>query len=137
MMVELLEKAGCVLEEDPSYDPIRKPLPFLEKRLSPAEVKERLDASGPEQLICRCEQVPRAVIEETLKRGIPINSVDAIKRRTRASMGACQGGFCRGRFMKVVKELTGKDLDPRTDIEKEGVKRVNRAEFLEYYKEHG
>ena len=39
--------------------------------------------------------------------------------------------------MKVVKDITGKDLDPRTDIEKEGVKRVNRAEFLEYYKEHG
>jgi len=137
MMVELLEKAGCPLEEDPTYNPIRQPLPFLEERLSPAEVKERLNASGPEQLICRCEQVPRAVIEETLNRGIPINSVDAIKRRTRASMGACQGGFCRGRFMKVVKEITGKDLDPRTDIEKEGVKRVNRAEFLEYYKEHG
>ena len=126
-----------LLEEDPGYDPIRKPLPFLEERLSAAEVKERLNAAGPEQLICRCEQVPRAVIEEVLKRGIPINSVDAIKRRTRASMGACQGGFCRGRFMKVVKDLTGQDLDPRTDIEKEGVTRVNRAEFLAYYQEHG
>ena len=125
------------MEDDPTYDPIRKPLPFLEERLSAAEVKERLNAEGPEQLICRCEQVPRAVIEETLKRGIPIHSVDAIKRRTRASMGACQGGFCRGRFMKVVKEITGEDLDPRTDIETEGVKRVNRAELLEYYKEHG
>ena len=129
----MLEKAGCVLEEDPSYDPIRKPLPFLQERLSPAEVKERLNAEGPQQLICRCEQVPRAVIEEILKRGIPIHSVDAIKRRTRASMGACQGGFCRGRFLKVVKEITGEDLDPRTDIEKEGVKRVSRTEFLEHY----
>ena len=131
------EKTCGVLEEDPSYDPIRKPLPFLENRLSPAEVKERLEIAGPEQLICRCEQVSRAVIEETLKRGIPIHSVDAIKRRTRASMGACQGGFCRGRFLKVVKELTGRDLDPRTDIEKEGVKRVSRAEFLDYYGRQG
>lgn len=137
MMVELLEKAGCPLEEDPSYDPIRPPYPHLENRLSPAEVKERLNASGPQQLICRCEQVPRAVIEEALNRGIPIHSVDAIKRRTRASMGACQGGFCRPRFMKVVKDITGQDLDPRTDIEKEGVTRVNRAEFLAYYQEHG
>ena len=136
MMVELLKKTGCPLEEDPSYDPIRKPLPFLKHRLSPTEVKERLNAHGPEQLICRCEQVPRAVIEEALSRGIPINSVDAIKRRTRASMGACQGGFCRGRFMKVVKDITGKDLDPRTDIEKEGIHRVNRAEFLAYYQEN-
>lgn len=136
MVVELLEKAGCPLEEDPSYDPIRPPLPHLEQRLDPAELKARLNASGPEQIICRCEQVPRAVIEEALKRGIPINSVDAIKRRTRASMGACQGGFCRPRFMKVVKDLTGKEPDPRTDIEKEGVTRVNRAEFLAYYNSH-
>ena len=124
------------MEEDPSYDPVRKPLPFLKDRLTPAEVKERLSADGPEQLICRCEQIPRAVIEEILKRGIPINSVDAIKRRTRASMGACQGGFCRARFLQVVKEVTGKDLDPRTDIEKEGVHRVNRAEFLAHYQEN-
>lgn len=136
-MVELLEKAGCPLEEDPSYDPIRKPLPFLKEPLNPSEVKEGLNAEGPQQLICRCEQVPRAVIEEVLRREIPIHSVDAIKRRTRASMGTCQGGFCRPRFLKVVKEITGKDLDPRTDIEKEEVTRVNRAEFLEYYTEHG
>lgn len=136
LMVELLEKAGCPLEEDPSYDPIRPALPHLEKTLSPAEVKERLNVQGPDQLICRCEQVPRAAIEEALNRRIPINSVDAIKRRTRASMGACQGGFCRARFRNVVKEVTGKDLDPRTDIEKEGVTRVGRAEFLAYYQEH-
>ncbi len=137
MVAELLEKAGCQLQEDPNYDPIRKPLPHLQKELSPAEVNERLNSSGPEQIICRCEQVPRAVIEEALNRGIPINSVDALKRRTRASMGFCQGAFCRPRFLQVVKEVTGRDLDPRTDIEKEGVTRVNKAEFLAYYKEHG
>jgi len=137
MMVELLEKAGCPLEEDPSYDPIRRPLPHLNERLSPAEVNERLNISGPEQIICRCEQVPRAVIEEALSRGVPIHSVDALKRRTRASMGFCQGAFCRPRFLQVVKEITGKELDPRTDIEKEGITRVNKAEFLAYYKEYG
>lgn len=137
MMVELLEKAGCPLEEDPDYNPIRKPLSHLEKRLSPTEVNERLEISGSEQIICRCEQVPRGVIEDVLSRGIPIHSVDAVKRRTRASMGFCQGAFCRPRFLQVVKEITGKELDPRTDIEKEGIKRVNRMEFLNYYKEHG
>ena len=40
-VIELLENAGCVLEEDPNYDPIRKPLPHLDKRLTPAEIKER------------------------------------------------------------------------------------------------
>lgn len=136
-MVQLLEKAGCPLVEDPPYVPIRKPLPHLKQPLSPEEVKERLETEGPEQIICRCEQVTRATIEDALNRGIPIHSVDAIKRRTRASMGACQGGFCRARFRKVFKDITGEDLDPRTDIETDGVKRVNRAEFLEYYKEHG
>ena len=136
MMVELLEKAGCQLEEDPSYDPVRLPLPQVKEQLTPDQVAERLHTAGPDQLICRCEQVPRAAIEEALKRGIPIHSVDALKRRTRASMGACQGGFCRARFINAVKEITGEELDPRTDIEKEGVRRVSRLEFLKYYKEH-
>ena len=39
------------------------------------------------------------------------NSLDAIKRRTRAGMGRCQGGFC---FMKVM-ELIAKERNISID----------------------
>ena len=46
-----------------------------------------------------CEKITKGDIVAVLKRPIKIRSVDAVKRRTNAGMGLCQGGFC---FTKVV-----------------------------------
>ena len=46
------------------------------------------------EIICRCEQVSKAEIIQALNSPLKPTSVDAIKRRTRAGMGRCQGGFC-------------------------------------------
>ncbi len=55
-------------------------------------------------IVCRCENVSLGEIRETLHREIPINSLDAIKRRTRAGMGRCQGGFCTPKIMEIISE---------------------------------
>ncbi|RLF41221.1 MAG: FAD/NAD(P)-binding oxidoreductase, partial [Thermoplasmata archaeon] len=34
-------------------------------------------------------------------------TIDAIKRRTRAGMGRCQGGFCLPRVVKIISRETG------------------------------
>lgn len=54
------------------------------------------------RLICRCEQVTEAEIIDALHRPIPARSIDAVKRRTRAGMGRCQGGFCSPRVMEII-----------------------------------
>ena len=54
------------------------------------------------RIICRCETVSEGEILDALSRGIPINSLDAIKRRSRAGMGRCQGGFCAPRIMEII-----------------------------------
>lgn len=51
------------------------------------------------EIVCKCEKITKGDIVAVLKRPIKIHSVDAIKRRTDAGMGICQGGFC---FTKVV-----------------------------------
>lgn len=43
-------------------------------------------------IICRCEQVTAAAIEEALAMGA--ESVNGIKQLTRAGMGMCQGRVC-------------------------------------------
>jgi NAD(P)H-nitrite reductase large subunit len=43
-------------------------------------------------VICRCEGVTRATIEAALQRGAA--TLGAVKRRTRAGMGRCQGRYC-------------------------------------------
>ena len=55
-------------------------------------------------VVCRCETVSAGEISASLKRNIPVKSLDAIKRRTRACMGKCQGGFCTPRIMEIINQ---------------------------------
>ena len=103
--------------------------------LPASEIPPLLEKTGPERMICRCEQVAQATILEAMRRGIPVTSVDGVKRRTRASMGFCQGAFCRPRFIQLMEQERGEAVDPRTDAEKAGLHRVNKAEFLNYLKD--
>jgi glycerol-3-phosphate dehydrogenase len=53
-------------------------------------------------IVCRCEKVSEGEVVDALHGGIPAKSVDAIKRRTRAGMGRCQGGFCMPRVLEII-----------------------------------
>lgn len=56
-------------------------------------------------LICRCEEVGATDVVSALQHGAL--TVDDIKRRTRAGMGACQGIFCIPAVAAMVAESTG------------------------------
>ena len=136
LVVEILEKEGLELTKNPDYNPYRKPYKDRGKAwLKQEELKERLVIDGEGQIICRCEQVQKSTILDALSRGIPVNTVDGIKRRVRPGMGACQGNFCRSRVVKVMEEFYGRQINPKTDIEVKGDTRVGRKEFLESLKE--
>ena len=55
-------------------------------------------------LICRCEQVTEAEILDAIHRPVGARSLDGVKRRTRAGMGRCQGGFCSTRVLEILCE---------------------------------
>ena len=73
--------------------PLRE-LPFDEQRA----IVEKNSAYG--QIICRCEQISEGEIIEAIRRGA--RSLDGVKRRVRAGMGRCQGGFCAPRVMEIL-----------------------------------
>jgi len=56
------------------------------------------------EIICRCEKVSKGEIIRAIHRPVPAKSLDAIKRRTRAGMGRCQGGFCSPRVLRILSE---------------------------------
>ncbi|MBM7581790.1 glycerol-3-phosphate dehydrogenase [Caldicoprobacter guelmensis] len=69
------------------------------------------------RIVCRCEMVTEGEIVEALHRNPPALTLDAIKRRTRAGMGRCQGGFCTPRIMEIME----RELDiPMEQITKKG-----------------
>jgi len=87
-----------------------------------SEVKDfiGLPLGDPERVVCRCEQVTEATIADALERGIPIDSLDAVKRRTRAGMGACQGKFCGPRVKELIGRKTGlQDNDIEEPVKKD------------------
>ena len=68
-------------------------------------------------IVCRCEVVTEAEIREAIRRPVGARTVDGVKRRTRAGMGRCQGGFCSPRVAQILADETGVSLK---EITKDG-----------------
>ncbi len=106
-LVEHLGESGLVLAENPDFDPVRAPIPEF-RRLSDEE-REALVREDPAfgRVICRCETITEGEILAAIRRNPPARSVDAIKRRTRAGMGRCQGGFCGPQVVELLSRELG------------------------------
>ncbi len=61
------------------------------------------------QIVCRCELITLAQIKEAIHRPLGATTLDAIKRRTRAGSGRCQGGFCAPRIVEILSKELKKD----------------------------
>jgi glycerol-3-phosphate dehydrogenase len=109
---ELVDK-GYIPKRKRSFHPYRSAITLPGELRRPAEIKDDLNrpVGDPQRIVCRCEQVKEPVIIDALERNIPIDSLDAIKRRTRAGMGACQGRFCRPRVTQLIVEHTNLSED--------------------------
>ncbi len=54
------------------------------------------------KIVCRCETITEGEIVDAIHSIIPARSVDAVKRRLRAGMGRCQGGFCGPKVLEIL-----------------------------------
>lgn len=54
------------------------------------------------RIICRCEHISEGEILDAIHRPCGARTVDGVKRRTRAGMGRCQGGFCGPRVAEIL-----------------------------------
>jgi glycerol-3-phosphate dehydrogenase len=70
-----------------------------------------LDTDGPNPVICDCEAVTRAEIGDAISQTGP--DLQAVRIRTRASMGNCQGGFCCHRLAGELHSVS--DVDTVVD----------------------
>ena len=66
------------------------------------------------QIICRCESVTEGEILDAIRRTPGARSLDGVKRRTRAGMGRCQGGFCAPRVLELLSRELGVPMDQLT-----------------------
>lgn len=81
------------------------------------------------RVICRCEEVTEGEILAAIRQNPKPRDLDGVKRRTRAQMGRCQGGFCS----PYVVELLAKELGVAYDE----VTKCGGASRLNYGKTKG
>lgn len=53
------------------------------------------------EIICHCERVTLGEIEEVLQSNLPPRTIKALRRRTRAMFGRCQGFYCGARVLQL------------------------------------
>jgi D-hydroxyproline dehydrogenase subunit alpha len=80
----------------------------IEKSYIPAGTL--MTAAHPRTIICRCEEISRETISNSIKS--EAKSLRNIKMQTRVCMGLCQGRMCESFLHKEVKEITGKSIEP-------------------------
>lgn len=80
----------------------RPPKPCF--RILPDAEKQTLIQRNPlfGRVICRCETITEGEIVDAIHRPVGARTVDGVKRRTRAGMGRCQGGFCGPRVIEIL-----------------------------------
>ena len=92
------------LKENKNYNPNVKKRPALNK-MSVLE-KQAFIKKNPTygEIICNCEKVSLGEILFEMNTSVPPTTIKAVKKRTRAGFGKCQGGFCQPLVTKLIAE---------------------------------
>lgn len=111
---KMLQKAGLILENDPNFKKNRAPIIIPKDGMKGLKMgpvgKYDSDGTNMEQMaanvICKCEKVTELEVVTALRRSLPIDSSQGIRKRTRAGMGGCQGKHdnyqCEARVRAII-----------------------------------
>lgn len=109
MVLELLSNEGLRLNEKQLFIKGRG----TSKRFIDMNGEEKKEALKKDprygKIICRCEYVTEGDIVNVIHGPLGAKTVDGIKRRLRAGMGRCQGGFCMPRVVEILSRELNKD----------------------------
>lgn len=101
-VVQQIIMSGEKLKLKENFNPYRKGvIKFSEQ---PPEVQDKLIKENPlyGNIVCRCESITEGEIMDAIHRPLGAKSVDGVKRRVRAGMGRCQGGFCGPKVIEIL-----------------------------------
>ncbi len=104
-------RRGMNVASNPHFNP-RRHAPVNPRYMSP-EARTRLIMEDPAygRIICRCEGVSEGEVRDALRSTIPVRTMDGIKKRTRAGMGRCHGGFCTPRILEIMSAELGVPME--------------------------
>lgn len=124
-ITKLLSEQGLILIENQNYNPIRlSGHAFFEASI---DEKNKIIKDNPSygRIVCRCEGITEGEIIDAIHRNPGARDLDGIKRRTRAQMGRCQGGFCGPYITEILSRELGIAFDKVTKFG--GKSKINAA----------
>lgn len=107
MAERIAEKLSCgrkpatEISHDVSAWPVTRTMPKREL----AALIQRDPSFG--RIVCRCEEIAEGEIRAAIRARVGARTLDGVKRRTRAQMGRCQGGFCTPKLIEILGEELG------------------------------
>ncbi len=110
---EMLEEKLALTEKENYTDTRETPVRF--RHLSDeerAELIKKNPAYG--RIVCRCETITEGEIIDAIRAPGGARDVDGVKRRTRAGMGRCQGGFCGSKVVEILARELGVSMSEIT-----------------------
>ena len=106
-VVEHLVRPLLSMKEKANYNPCVRKYHRLYNAMKDGDYKFVNEHDDYSEIICNCEKVTLGEILDVLSRSNPPHSVKALKRRTRAGFGKCQGGFCQPRVVLILAKYYG------------------------------
>ena len=101
--VELLGGAGLELKLKDDFKPVRMPT-IGQADIRPHQSPEMIARNAQyAEMVCHCERVSRGELTDAITATIPATTLDALRRRTRASQGRCQGFNCHAALVKTLE----------------------------------
>lgn len=103
-VVENLVKPVLNMKEKANFNPCIKP--YIKMDSLSLEERNEVIRKNPDygKMICNCEKISKGEIEDVLSRSLPCLTIKAVKKRTRAGFGKCQGGFCQSKVLFMLAE---------------------------------
>jgi glycerol-3-phosphate dehydrogenase len=114
-----------------AFNPLREPIPHV--AAMDENARHELIKKNPDYgvILCRCEEVSKGEILDALRRPIPCDTVDGVKRRVRPGMGRCQGGFCGPLVLSLI--AAEKNI-PLEDVTKNGRGGILCGQIKSFYR---
>ena len=112
-VVDLLKEGGVELVRKPEFKTIKMPnigeaFPRPHQR---AELIEKKPDYG--RMICHCEHVSLGELNDAIASDIPATTLDALRRRTRAMQGRCQGFNCAASMNSILSDQWGRRMSAK------------------------
>lgn len=110
-VIRILRDMQLNFTEKEDFQPRRKQVIRFSELTN--QEKEEVIRKNPNygRVICRCETVTEGEIIDCIHRHAGATTVKGVKKRTRAGMGRCQGGFCSPKVVEILARELDKDME--------------------------